>query len=106
MVQLTVTAAGKAAIDEYCRLKTANGHGAQEERLGNLVKIELGSPVDHHDLVNISRFLVRRLGSGFGVAKEWRLENLLKGAAVYQPPPPPKPEKVSLQLQCSERTLC
>ncbi|KAF2174103.1 hypothetical protein M409DRAFT_16376 [Zasmidium cellare ATCC 36951] len=93
MVQLTVTAAGKAAVEEYCRLKTADGEGEGNERLETLSKTDLGSPVDHHELVGISKYLVGKHRDSSEVAKEWRLETLLKGAVVYQPPPPPKPEK-------------
>lgn len=95
MVQLTVTAAGKAAVEEYCRLKSAAGEGEENERLETLSKTDLGSPVDPHELVDISKYLVEKHRGSSEVAKEWRLETLLKGAVVYQPPPPPKPEKVS-----------
>jgi TMEM199 family protein len=101
MVQLTITAAAKAAIEEYCRLKRAS-EGEDEEQLAKLQtlsKAELGSPIDHHELVHISKYLVQQHKDGRSatedrLAKQWRLDTLLKGATIYQPPPPPKPEPV------------
>lgn len=94
MVLLTVTTAGKAAVDEYCKLNTAASDGDQG-RLEKLSKTELGSPIEHHELIDISKYLVQKHRGRNDAAREWRLETLLKGAAVYQPPPPPKPEPVS-----------
>ena len=101
MVLLTLTPAAKAAVEEYCRLKrevTEDEGGEGEAKLEHLSKVELGNPVDHSDLIDISRYLVRknRKNDEDAVAREWRLDALLKGALVYQPPPTPKPEPVSL----------
>ena len=97
MVLLTLTAAGKAAIDEYCRCYRTDDD-EKENRLERLSGIELGSPIDHNDLIDISRFLVERSSRTQDervTPKEWRLDALLKGATVYRPPPAPKPEPVS-----------
>jgi hypothetical protein len=97
MVLLTLTAAGKAAVDEYCKPHKLGDQS--DERLERLSAIELGSPIDHNDLIDISRFLVQRSRNdqdGETPAKQWCLDTLLKGATVYQPPPAPKPEPVSL----------
>ena len=99
MVLITLTPAAKDAVDEYCALKCAEsggddeGNGPSEKDLANA---EVGSSIDHGTLVEISKFLVQRSrGSDTNnSAKEWRLETLLTGANVYQPPPPPKPETV------------
>lgn len=86
MVLLTVTPAAKAAIDAFVVLKLNSAHRDEE-----LARLDIGSEIDHHTLASISRHLVQHTG---GVAREWRLEALLKGSTVYQPPPPPRPEPV------------
>lgn len=94
MVLLTVTLAGKAAIDAFIELDKGEANDEetlkQQERLS---QAEIGSPIEHHELVAISRHLVQHIE---GSARQWRLDTLLKGATVYQPPPPPKPEPVSI----------
>ena len=100
MVLLTLTPAAKAATEEYCKLRKCEREDDAEvkERLEKLSKLELGNPIDHNDLIYISGLLVQRSRDEDGenaVAKEWRLDTLLKGALVYQPPSPPKPEHVS-----------
>jgi hypothetical protein len=99
MVKLTVTAAAKTAIREYCRAATGSADivEANDRRKESISKLEIGSPIEHEDLIEISRFLVNQCQreNKDDLAKNWRLETLLKGANVYQPPPPPKPEPVS-----------
>ncbi|KAM3414091.1 ATP-dependent RNA helicase chl1 [Cercospora zeina] len=92
MVLLTITPAAKAALSEYfTRLQDVDEGYSDEakERREKLSTAEIGSPVEHHELVEVSRFLVQNVQ---GAAQEWSLDTLLKGANVYQPPPPPKPE--------------
>lgn len=98
MVRLTVTSASYAAIQEYCRVITEStddeANSLEEEKLSQL---QIGSPIEHEDLIEISKCLVdrcRQQENRDEVATQWRLEILLKGANVYQPPPPPKPEPV------------
>jgi hypothetical protein len=97
MVLLTLTEVAKAAVNEYCRLKNlANENDDNVERLSG---VGLGSPVEHNDLIDISKFLVERrheTGAEGVPARQWRLDSLLRGAIVYQPPSAPKPEPVSL----------
>ncbi|EGP86573.1 unnamed protein product [Zymoseptoria tritici ST99CH_1A5] len=88
MVLLTTTATAKRAIEEYCRVNVE----LREESRKNLTNIETGSHIEHQQLVDISRYLVKHCADPSGIATEWRLETLLKSASVYQPPPPPKPE--------------
>ena len=96
MVLLTATEAAKAAIEEYCRLiKDAGGIDGQE-RLQRLSNVDIGSPVEHADLIEVSRYLVdayRRQARDDQV-RQWRLDALLKGATIYRRPPAPKPEPV------------
>ena len=106
MVLLTLTPAAKAAVEEYFRLSTSvegKDHEAVE-RLDGLREVEVGSQVRHSDLIDISSSLVKqsRQQHGNTTAKEWRLDTLLKGASVYQPPPPPKPEPVCSLGPCSK----
>lgn len=100
MVLLTLTQSAKVAIDEYQRLHadTEDTDAILQLRLERLAKVELDGPIEHSDLIDVSKDLKKehksKSGSG-ALPKEWRLDTLLKGAAVYQPPPPPKPEPVS-----------
>lgn len=100
MVQLTVTPAAKAAIEEYSRRQRAppaDSTPQDSERLEKVSHAAVGTPIDHQDLVDISRYLVENSNED-EIAREWRLDTLLKGATVYQPPPPPKPEPVCPEL--------
>ncbi|KAI7664028.1 hypothetical protein KC318_g7974 [Hortaea werneckii] len=97
MVLLTVTPTAKVVIEEYC----ANPqHGQQDDQSGSdldvqaLSQLQVGSPIEHHQLVALSRLLVGRgkvSGHEAGRAR-YRLDNILKGAKLYQPPPLPKKE--------------
>lgn len=92
MVLLTVTPAAKAAIDAYLEVETGEADNDKTaKQREQLSQAEVGSPIEHHQLVSISRHLVQHSG---GSARQWRLDTLLKGATVYQAPPPPKPEPV------------
>lgn len=99
MVLLTLTAAAKAAIDEYCTLPK-DGKAAQDDgaaaRLEALRHADLGTPIEHEDLLKISTRLTQkcRQDGEESIPKSWRLDSLLKGARVYQAPLPPKPEPV------------
>jgi hypothetical protein len=96
MVLLITTPAAKAAVDEYLRLyvgsEKSEGHQHILERLG---KVELYGPLEHSDLIDVSKRLVEENQGNDAPTKQWRLDTLLKGTTVYQPPPPPKPEPVS-----------
>jgi TMEM199 family protein len=96
MVQLTLTAAGKAAIAQYLRLRKETGNRGDETLTSDhLSDLETGSPIDHAGLIKISQYLVQHSRNAKdSLGKEWRLDTLLKGANVYQKPPPPKPEPV------------
>jgi hypothetical protein len=88
MVLLTTTQAAKAAIDDYLALHADDQEDdSLQQRLERLEKVSLEGPVEHADLVAISK--------SARPSRQCRLETLLKGATVYQPPPPPKPEPVS-----------
>jgi len=102
MVQVTVTPEAEKAIKEYCRQKR-DLEGGEEmievPELESLRKVATGAPIDHHDLLKISDYLVQRTKSqndgGYAeTAKAWRLDTLLKGANIYQAPPSPKKEPV------------
>ena len=98
---LTLTPAAKTAIAEFCNLKREANEGESgdvEKDLEMLSNIELGNPIDHIRLIDISNFLVQqgRKEDENAVRKEWRLETLLKGALVHEPPSLPKPEPVRL----------
>ncbi|EMC96046.1 hypothetical protein BAUCODRAFT_514440 [Baudoinia panamericana UAMH 10762] len=98
MVKLTVTAVAKAAIVQYCsgkRSDRAEFDDDEATRLNKLSDTEIGSPIEHYELILISKYLLnkyRNSDAEGGDTRRWRLDALLKGALVYEPPPPPKPE--------------
>jgi hypothetical protein len=97
MVLLTATQAAKAAIEDYLALHADDQEDDPlRQRLERLEKISLDGPVEHADLIAISK-AAREDKNAIKTSspRQCRLETLLKGATVYQPPPPPKPEPVS-----------
>lgn len=104
MVLLTVTVAAKAALDEYVKLHNGSGDNAEvKAKLSRYEQATVGSPIEHHDLIEISKYLVawssKEAKQDASVVKAWRLDTILRGAEVYRPPPPPKPEPVSVGLE-------
>lgn len=103
MVLLTVTPAIRAAVTRYSKLQQLQGSTANEtgSDLGDWLEAEIGSPIEHSKLIEISALLVRedRQSDENCLGKEWRLDTLLKGANIYRAPPSPKPEPVST-LKC------
>lgn len=96
MVLLTATEAAKAAIEKYCKLNEDAGEIDGKEKLQRLKNVDIGSPVEHADLIEVSRYLVdahRQQGRDNQI-RQWRLDALLKGATIYRRPPAPKPEPV------------
>lgn len=95
MVLLKTTPALQAAVDEYRRLHVdCENDGPLQHQLERLEKAEVDGPIEHSDVINISKRLVNECQSSNASTKNWRLDTLLKGTTVYQPPPPPKPEPV------------
>ena len=96
MVLLQTTSTLKAAVDEYLRLHVnCENSEPLQHQLERLEKADLDGPIEHSDVINISKRLVNECQSSNASTKNWRLDTLLKGTTVYQPPPPPKPEPVS-----------
>lgn len=91
MVLLTVTPAARVAIERYRALKSTEDEDDIRKRTSAL---EIGSPIEHEDLIQISSYLRRYDRNANLSTHEWRLDTILKGASVYQPPPPAKPEPV------------
>jgi hypothetical protein len=95
MVLLKTTPALQAAVDEYLRLHVdCENDEPLQHQLERLEKAELDSPIEHSDVIDISKRLVNECQNRNSSTKNWRLDTLLKGTTVYQPPPPPKPEPV------------
>lgn len=98
MVLLKTTPALRAAVDEYLRLHANCENGeVLQQKLERLEKAELDGPIEHSDVTDISKRLVEEHHGNGASIKIWRLDTLLKGTTVYQPPPPPKPEPVGRQ---------
>ena len=113
MVQLTITSVVKTAIDEYCK-QSRSSHDDENERsileLTTLAKTEIGGPIEHHDLVQISKYLVRVGQSEASDVdsrpyKHWRLDTLLRGASIYTAPPPLRKEPVSGLAPATRSTM-
>jgi len=95
MVLLKTTSTLKAAVDEYVRLHAdCENSEPLQYKLERLEKAELDGPIEHSDVIDISKRLVKECQDSDTSTKNWRLDTLLKGTTVYQPPPPPKPEPV------------
>lgn len=99
MVLLTVTPAIKVAISALIESGKGAENGSGEDfttKLEGWKAAETGSPIDHSDLIQVSQQLVAtaRMNGRAELAREWRLDTLLKGAMVYQKPLPPKSEPV------------
>jgi len=95
MVLLTTTQAAKAAIDDYVALHADDENNDRLERLG---KVSLDGPVEHADLIAISKSARNGRNTDRALPLQaCRMEALLKGATIHRPPPPPKPEPVSHQ---------
>lgn len=99
MVLLTVTVATRKGIEEYCKSKSSlatERDKESKERLEKLSRLSEGDPIEHDDVIEVSRFLLKNNKKEHEetLVKEWRLETFLKGAVVYRPPPPEKPEPV------------
>jgi hypothetical protein len=96
MVLLKTTTTLKAAVDEYLRLHAGSEKSEPlQHQLERLEKAELDGPIEHSDVIDISKRLVKEHHDSHASTTSWRLDTLLKGTTVYQPPPPPKPEPVS-----------
>ena len=110
MVLLTVTKAAKSAVDEFCQQRGyATEHGSDPELCSRLAKVQVGSTIEHHELIQISKYLLERIRDNedpamHKEASKWRIDTLLRGATVYQVPPPPKPEPVCFTIGISETT--
>jgi hypothetical protein len=60
----------------------------------------VGDPISHTQLIDISKYLKEhpeKARNGEDVEATIHLSELLKGCAIYIPPPPPKLEKVHSQ---------
>lgn len=105
MVLLTITPAAKVAIDEYCKRQKDVDEGYSDEvkeRHEKLSSADVGSAIEHTELLEVSKFMVQAVNGVDGIAKQWRLETLLKGANIYKPPPPPKREQVCLASKLAD----
>lgn len=100
MVLLTVTPTAKVLIGEYC---AESRHGQRDGQPGSdldvqtLSQLQVGSPIEHHQLIALSKVLIGRGKASDHEAggARYRLDNILRGAQLYQPPPLPKKEPVS-----------
>lgn len=93
MVLLTLSEAGKAAIEQYCQSAEDSADDSDLSHAA-LKKLEVGSAISHASLIQISRTLLENKTKGVEESLAWRLDTLLKGSSIYIPPPPPKPEPV------------
>ncbi|KAK8152234.1 endoplasmic reticulum-based factor for assembly of V-ATPase-domain-containing protein [Phyllosticta citrichinensis] len=103
MVLLTMTPATVAAVHKCFDVADAEQMTKlQPPSEPSLSDPELGKPISHGQLIDISEFLKARLNTP-GDNNDWRIDetqnryqfhlnDLLRGSRVYIPPPKPKPE--------------
>ncbi|KAK5108499.1 hypothetical protein LTR62_008239 [Meristemomyces frigidus] len=96
MVQVTVTEAARIAIQEYCIRQRAWSEikpEAAKSRLDGLSDIAVGGPINHAELVEISKALVNSTARDPAAtgddSRQWRLDKLLRGASIHRRPAPP-----------------
>ncbi|KAK4556200.1 hypothetical protein LTR86_006897 [Recurvomyces mirabilis] len=94
MVRITVTNAAKAAIIKYCELDQAgNASDDDQARLDALAALDVGSPIDHAELMRIAKSLrasrVQSTGKSDDTSTVWRLDSLLRGSSITQQSTPP-----------------
>jgi hypothetical protein len=97
MVLLCMTAAIVAALEQHQKGQTARQDASEKAPSGepSLENPQVGSPISHFQLVEISKALRREAQGGQRhdrISDDFRLSTLLRGAAFYNPPPPAKPE--------------
>ena len=92
MVLLTMTPAAVEALKQLSSAATekaaTHDPAAKDNDEPSLSQPEVGKPISHGQLVDLWKQLQETSKSAPN------LENLLRGAKVYVPPPPPKPEPV------------
>lgn len=92
MVLLTMTPAAVEALKQLSPAATEKAATCDSAATDNdeppLSQPEVGKPISHGQLVDLWKQLQETSKSAPS------LENLLRGAKVYVPPPPPKPEPV------------
>lgn len=89
MVLLTITPLileGMRELDESNHLEEFGEYTAEETTEPSLAEPQLGNPISHGQIIDISRKLK---ANGH---EKYTLEALLKGSRIYVPPPKPKPE--------------
>lgn len=95
MVLLTMTAAVVAVVELYLE----NNPVESNQKEPSLEAPQMGNPISHGQLVDISKYLKSNPEKVEGREIEGRqlpthLGELLKGCSIYRPPPKPKPEPV------------
>ncbi|RDI77402.1 hypothetical protein Vi05172_g12630 [Venturia inaequalis] len=96
MVLLTMTAAVVAVVELYLE----NNPVESNQKEPSLDAPEIGNPISHGQLIDISKYLKSNPEKVEGREIEGRqlpthLGELLKGCSIYRPPPKPKPEPSS-----------
>lgn len=86
MVLLTMTPSIVEALQQSGAQKLTDKPPVEGEP--SLESATVGNPISHGQIVDLWKAL------GGNNAAKYNLECLLKGSAVYIPPPPPKPEPV------------
>lgn len=98
MVNLIITPAIKAALDEVYRLHLEDCSEDQFSGRSLPRNSTVGNPIGHDEVIAISRLLkTQNKKEGFE-SVPFRLEGLLRGSRVFLEPPKPKAEPVSYSL--------
>lgn len=89
MVLLVLSDATQAVLADYLEVNP------DTDSLKTLLSsIGAGRPIEHVELVKLSRALANTPDAAHYDARTWRLDTLLKGARIYSPPAPSKAEPV------------
>lgn len=82
---------------------------ARREELELPATLELHGPIEHEQLLRLSKHLEQNLEYTASYSPDTRdftvLSGLLRGTKVYVPPPPKKPEPVTFLLNQSVHTM-
>lgn len=94
MVLLTMT---PSIVEAVQKLEGGDSSRSQDETATEptLTDPAVGKPISHGQIIDLWKRLRANGHSGQS------LEGLLRGAAIYSPPPPPKPEPVRISGKAS-----
>lgn len=96
MVYLTMTTAIVAALESLDYSQLEFDHEIVVDELEHFLRNPVaGNPIDHTQIIAISKLLKSRSDNQSSSSPSHHLDFLLRGSRIYIPPPKPKAELVS-----------